>query len=209
MSSTSQVSESALANWTDESLILEYQQNKRRECFELLMQRYEREMYSFLRRYLGNNSLAEDAFQGAFLMLHLKCDQFDQTRKFRPWFYAIATNQAIDVQRRNRRHRTVSLDGPGRDEPGSWAEKMTGDYVHPLDDMSRHEYRQWSRDAVSCLSDSLRQVVELVYFQGLRYREAADALDIPVGTVKSRMHAAMARLHDLWRDSFGSRGLEE
>ena len=203
------VAESALSHLTDEELILEYQQKRQPDCFAAIVQRYEREIYSFLRRYLGNNTSAEDAFQGTFLMLHLKCEQFDRSRRFRPWFYAIATNQAIDVQRRNRRHRMVSLDGPGGDEPGSWVEKMAGDAVDPLEDLSRMEYRQWARDAVGKLSDSLRQVVELVYFQGLLYREAAEALDIPVGTVKSRMHAAMARLHELWRDSFGARNYDD
>lgn len=198
----------AIEGWTDEELLLEYRKRKRRDCFELLMARYEREIYSFLRRYIGSNALAEDAFQGTFLMVHLKCSQFDESRRVRPWLYAIATNQAIDVQRRNKRHRMASLDGPGQSspgnwEPGSWAEKMTDSLPNPLDEAAQSEYREWVRGAIRSLSDSLRQVVELVYFQGLRYRETAEALDIPVGTVKSRMHAAVTRLHELWRESFG------
>ncbi len=198
----------ALEGWTDEELLLEYRKKKRRDCFETLMSRYEREVYSFLRRYIGSVALAEEAYQGTFLMVHLKCSQFDASRRVRPWLYAIATNQAIDVQRRNRRHKMASLDAPGqttpgRWEPGSWAEKMTDPLPNPLDEAASEEYRVWVRQAIHSLSDSLRQVVELVYFQGLRYRETADALDIPVGTVKSRMHAAVTRLHELWRESFG------
>ncbi len=203
MSAVKPLSETAIAGWTDEELLLEYRKKKRRECFEMLVSRYEREIYSFLRRYIGSNAIAEDAFQGTFLMVHMKCSQFDATRKVRPWLYAIATNQAIDVQRRNRRHRMASLDGPGQDEPGSWAEKMAGSLPNPLEEAAQSEYREWVRGAVHQLSDSLRQVIELVYFQGLRYREAADALEIPVGTVKSRMHAAVTRLHELWREAYG------
>ena len=76
----------------------------------MLVHRYERELYSYLRRYLGDAAMAEDAFQGTFLQIHLKCGQFEPGRKFRPWLYTIATNQAIDAQRRNKRHRMVSLD---------------------------------------------------------------------------------------------------
>lgn len=192
-----------ISSWTDEQLLLDYQARQTRDSFTFLVKRYEREIYSFLRRYLACNSMAEEAFQGTFLMVHLKCDQYDPSRRVRPWLYAIATNQAIDTQRRNKRHRMASLDGPGKDEPGSWAEKMVGAVTDPLEEISQDEYREWVRDAVKSLTKSLGAVVELVYFQGLRYREAADVLDIPVGTVKSRMHAAMARLHELWRESFG------
>ncbi len=70
--------------------------------FGQLVSRYEREIYSYLRRYLGNSDMAEDAFQATFLQLHLKCDQFESGRKLRPWLYMIATNQAIDLQRRTK-----------------------------------------------------------------------------------------------------------
>ena len=110
---------------SDESLIAQYRESGDRGLFEALMRRYEREMYSYLRRYIGNAEMAEDAFQGTFLQVHLKCHQFDPARRFRPWLYAIATNQAIDVQRRNKRHRMVSLDrssSSDKDERGnSWS----------------------------------------------------------------------------------------
>ena len=96
---------------TDEALVLEYRETGDQALFAELVQRYERELYSFLRRYLGNAEMAEDAFQATFLQLHLKCDQFDTSRRLRPWLYMIATNKAIDLQRRNKRHQAVSLNG--------------------------------------------------------------------------------------------------
>jgi RNA polymerase sigma-70 factor (ECF subfamily) len=96
---------------TDEALIAEYKSSGERRAFDELVHRYERELFSYLRRYLGDATLAEDAFQTTFLQVHLKCDQFEDGRKFRPWLYTIATNQAIDTQRRNKRHRLVSMDG--------------------------------------------------------------------------------------------------
>ena len=81
----------------------------RSTVFETLVKRYERELYNYLRRFLNNQVLAEDAFQATFMQVHLKCHLYDASRKVRPWLYTVATNQAIDIQRRNRRHRLVSL----------------------------------------------------------------------------------------------------
>src|SRR5271168_1722475 len=107
---------------TDEQLLAEYRQQGDRQAFAQLVHRYERELFSYLRRYLGDAEMAEDAFQATFLQVHRKCDQFEEGRRFRPWLYTIATNQAIDAQRRNKRHRNLSLDrnpkGEGRDEVG-------------------------------------------------------------------------------------------
>ena len=127
---------------TDETLIAQYRATGDRTLYEMLMRRYEREIYSYLRRYIGNAEMAEDAFQGTFLQVHLKCEQFDSSRRFRPWLYAIATNQAIDVQRRNKRHRMVSLDRSSTDEElrnGSWSEKIVGPAPDPLAAASTQE----------------------------------------------------------------------
>lgn len=193
------------ADITDENLIADYRQSGDRTMFETLIRRYEREIYAYLRRYIGNAEMAEDAFQGTFLQVHLKCHQFDSTRRFRPWLYAIATNQAIDVQRRNKRHRMVSLDRPvGNDDEGrvgSWCDKLVGTATDPLDAASREENGRWVHQAVESLGEPMQQVIELVYYQGMKYREAAETLGIPVGTVKSRIHAAVHRLGLLWDDS--------
>ena len=188
----------------DESLIARYRRTGDRAMFETLIRRYEREIYSYLRRYIGNAEMAEDAFQGTFLQVHLKCHQFDSDRRFRPWLYAIATNQAIDVQRRNKRHRMVSLDrssGEKDDRGNSWSEKLVGDCPDPLLAAASGESSQWVNESVESLGESMQQVIQLVYYQGLKYREAAEALGIPVGTVKSRLHAAVQRLGLLWEES--------
>lgn len=188
-----------MAEWSDEELLLEYQAGGERRAFEELVHRYERELYNYLRHYLGDAEMAEDAFQTTFLQVHLKVGQFEPGRKVRPWLYAVATNQAIDAQRRSRRHRMVSLSRKGaRDqedsEAGSLAELLDGDEKDPQDHVEAAERRDDVRRAVDQLPEPLREVLLLVYYQGLKYREAAEVLSIPVGTVKSRLHAAIRRL---------------
>jgi RNA polymerase sigma-70 factor, ECF subfamily len=187
----------------DEELLAEYRLHQNRQAFEQLVHRYERELYSYLRRYLSDATLAEDVFQATFLQLYLKADQFEEGRKVRPWLYTIATNQAIDAQRRNRRHKMVSLDrrGPSqevRDEVGSLVDLLTSKEPGAAANLEGQERRQWIQQAVDELPEALREAVLLVYYQGLKYREAASVLGIPVGTVKSRMHAAILKLNEAW-----------
>ena len=187
---------------TDEELLLAYRSGGDRGAFEQLVQRYETELYSYLRNYLGDAQMAEDAFQATFLQVHLKCDQFEPGRRVRPWLYTVATNQAIDAQRRNRRHRMVSLDrrrgmdGPDDEDGGTLMNLLDSRDLDPSEQFTLEEDSQAVRAAIDQLPESLRRVVLLVYFQGLKYREAAGVLSIPVGTVKSRLHTAVARLNE-------------
>jgi RNA polymerase sigma-70 factor, ECF subfamily len=187
-----------LVGWTDEKLLLSYRADRRGGAFEELVHRYEKELFGYLRHYLGDAEMADDVFQQTFLQVHLKCDQFEPGRKVRPWLYTVATNQAIDYQRRNRRHRMASLDRVRRtnlpDEANSLIELLGGSDAEPVDDVESAEQYDALRRAVDTLPELSRQVVMLVYFQGLKYREAAEVLAVPVGTVKSRMHAAIEKL---------------
>ncbi|MFM7033746.1 MAG: RNA polymerase sigma factor, partial [Planctomycetia bacterium] len=80
---------------TDEELLARFRKDDDAAAFESLVHRYERELFSYLRRYLGSTEMAEDVFQATFLQVHLKKEQFEEGRRFRPWLYTIATNQAI------------------------------------------------------------------------------------------------------------------
>jgi len=196
------------AERSDEELLREYRSNGTRRAFEELVSRYERELGSYLRRYLNDLTLADDAVQTTFLQVHLKCEHFDDERKFRPWLYTIATNQAIDAQRRNKRHRMVSLDRQADsdrgEEIGSLLQLLASSEPEADANIDAGERRDWVRAAVLDLPESLRAALNLVYYQGLKYREAADILEIPVGTIKSRLHAAILKLHEAWNHSHSS-----
>src|SRR5436190_2164028 len=118
----------------DEELFLKFRESRNRELFTELVRRYERELYAYLRRYLGNAEMAEDVFQATFMQVYLKRDHFDEGRRFRPWLYAIATNQAIDSQRKARRHRMASIDratGGEGDEAGHLLHLLASDEQSP------------------------------------------------------------------------------
>ena len=197
--------------WTDssdEELLLEYRDHGNRPAFEELVHRYEKDLYGYLRNYLGDPEMAEDVFQQTFLQIYLKCDQFEPQRKLRPWLYAVATNQAIDHQRRYGRHRMASLDrrmGQGDEsETGAFVEVFDSPCRGPVEESESLEQADEIRRAVDDLPEQMRQVVLLIYFQGLKYREAAQALGIPVGTVKSRLHGAVQKLGEVLTLAHGS-----
>lgn len=186
---------------SDEQLLARLRDGDR-GVFGPLVRRYERELYGYLRRYLGDDDLADDVFQNTFVAVFLKIQQYEPGRPARPWLYAIATNQAIDALRKKNRRADrradliVAADDDG--EPRPLFELMPAADPAPPDHADRAEQRELVRAAVDRLPDLLRQVVLLAYFQGMKYRDIADALDIPVGTVKSRLHAALVKLTEEW-----------
>jgi RNA polymerase sigma-70 factor (ECF subfamily) len=190
-----------IQTWTDEELLEVYRDEQDRFAFEELVRRYERELYNYLRRYLNDAELAEDAFQATFLKIHLKCDTYESGRPVRPWLYKIATNKAIDAQRRNRRQKIASLDyrlgGDSSSDLATLVDTIAGTEMDPLDRLEFEEEREAIRAKIRNLTEAHQKVLHLVYFQGLKYREAAEILDIPVGTVRSQLHAAIRKLHDL------------
>jgi RNA polymerase sigma-70 factor (ECF subfamily) len=95
----------------------------------------------------------------------------------------------------------ISLDAPREkesEEVGRMINLLESDDHGPAREALDEERKRMIRDTLEQLPESMYSVVQLVYFQGLKYREAAEVLDIPVGTVKSRVHSAIARLGEVW-----------
>ncbi len=187
---------------TDEELLTRYRDTGGPENFEALVHRYERELYRYLVRYVGDRTLADDVFQNTFLQVHLKRGLYEDGRPVRPWLYAIATHQAVDALRKIGRHPTVSLDNrvaSGDSSPAALVDMLVGDDPGPLARLREDERRDWVRQAIERLPETLKQTLILAYYQDLKYREISEILEIPVGTVKSRLHAALAKLQEMAR----------
>lgn len=157
-------------------------------------------MYGYLRRFLGRDDLAADVFQNAFIAVFSKARQYEPGRPARPWLYAVATNAAIDAQRREKRQRVQPADPlPGNGDARTVLDLESDPGPDPAAWVDLEEQKQEVRKAVDELPENLRGVIVLAYFQGMRYQEIAEILGIPLGTVKSRMNAAVARLATVFR----------
>jgi RNA polymerase sigma-70 factor, ECF subfamily len=184
---------------SDEELLLALQRGNR-EGFATLVRRYERELYVYLWRYLGDAELAADVFQNTCVAIFRKIRHYDPARSAKPWIYTIATNQAIDASRQRARRRDQVLTQDHSDDGSpSFFEAIPQGGVGPGEQVVLTEQQQRIREALTDLNDSQRQVIVLTYFQGLKYQEAAEVLGVPLGTVKSRLNAAMNRLTEVWK----------
>ena len=189
---------------SDEQLVESYR-NGQEEAFSALVKRYERELFHFLYRFLGKRASAEDVFQDAFLQVHLSIDSFDVDRRFKPWLFTIAANKARDFLRRKSQRPLAPLSAPidaaGDDGP-RFIDLLQADLVLPPQQAEDKEVAQRVREVVEQLPDHLREILLLAYFQRFAYSEIADLLGIPLGTVKSRLHSAVASFALEWKEQY-------
>jgi RNA polymerase sigma-70 factor (ECF subfamily) len=155
---------------------------------EALYDAYHRQALGLAYRLLNDVGDAEDVVQDVFLSAWRAANSYDAGKgSTRTWILAMVRNRAIDILRARRR-RPVSVleeqdDLPGDEDPAAMA-------------MIRAD-GQVAYQALATLPEPQRQVVEMVYFQGLSHTEVADRLAIPVGTIKSRLRLAMDRLRGI------------
>lgn len=145
-----------------------------------IYQRFSRSVFAVSYRILGNAALAEEAMQQTFLQAWRAADRYDRERELAPWLHTIARRAAIDVYRRERRHR---------------AEQVEDDSVTSLPPSLETTWAVWEvRRALDSLPVDERDVLHATHFHGLTHEEAAAHLGVPLGTVKSRSHRAYRRL---------------
>lgn len=185
---------------SDESLMLDFLDGSR-AAFDALVIRYATDLHQFLFRFLNSRAAADDVFQETFLQVFQSGRTFDPSRRFRPWLFTIAANKARDWHRRNRSRGHASLDAPVG-TPSSNAtlvDLISGSSERPDQPMERSDEAVLVKTVVDELPPALREILLLSYFQRLSYAQISEALQIPLGTVKSRLHAAVATFADRWR----------
>jgi RNA polymerase sigma-70 factor (ECF subfamily) len=144
-----------------------------------LIDRYADSVHAYLFRHSGNREDADDLLQETWVRVARSAKSFDTARRFRSWVYGIATNLARDLfRRRTTKQRALrTLAGSPPAMPG-------------VDSVESGELR----DQIAKLPEGMRAVLLLRYYEGMNEAEMAEALDIPSGTVKSRLHAALRKL---------------
>ncbi len=158
-------------------LIVQAQEGNR-EAFGELVLRYRKGVINVVYRMCGDVNLAEDVAQEAFIKAWEHLPSYQPKAPFRNWVYRIATNSARDVLRQGKE--TVSVDEVPLSNPDEGLEvKLVG-----------KERAEFVRQAVLSLPLASRSVLVLREYEGLSYREISEALDIPIGTVMSRLNYA-------------------
>ncbi len=163
------------------------------DAFARLVRRHERAIFGLCYRLLGNSDDARDAAQEAFVRAYGSLERYDGAQPFAPWALRIARNHCIDLLRR--RAPTVSLDAPIGD---------SDDTAHDVPDGTPRADEQLDSArttraleiAIAALPENYRSAVTLFHVQGLAYKDIAQVMNVPIGTVMTWLHRARAQLRE-------------
>ncbi len=173
------------------------------EAFGLLVERNQDYVYNAVYHMTGGGADAEDIAQEVFMRAYDNIARFEGRSAFRTWLYGIMLNTVRSHWRRRDRRRTVSLEGPG-DEEGNPRPDPAWDGDGPPRAATRGEQVEAVRAAIAALDEDSREILVLRDLQGLTYEELGEALALPAGTVKSRLHRARLALKEKLAPLYGT-----
>jgi RNA polymerase sigma-70 factor, ECF subfamily len=177
---------------SDEQAMWRVQAQNDALAFAQLVRRWEKPVQNLCARMIGDAHRAEDLAQDIFARIFSKRAEYRPTAKFSTWLWRIALNRCYDELRREQLRRECSLQS-GDDDAFVAADALS---CEPSPDGAaiENEHAQLVRNALLKLPETYRSVVVLRHYEDLKFREIAQVLNIPEGTVKSRMAEAMIQL---------------
>ena len=166
------------------------------EAAQVLFERYRDAAYRIAYHHLGHAEDALDVVQEAFIKALNGLPRLKEPTRFRSWLLRIVTNQARDLGRRHRRRDRLGLRAVGTDEETGDAGPQAIEHTTPAQEAETRELARGIHEAINDLEEHHREVLLLISQGGLSYREVAEELDIPIGTVMSRLHYARRAVRD-------------
>ncbi|HDL17557.1 MAG TPA: sigma-70 family RNA polymerase sigma factor [Bacteroidetes bacterium] len=182
---------------SDAELIHQFR-NGQTQAFNLLVWRWQKPVFNFLYRFLGNLQDAEDVNQKTFIKVYQKISSLKEIDKFRVWLYQVAANEARDQLRKRKRHFFLSLDMQGK-SPSENNENITLELPDPgSDDAQQNIYREELKKifthAMQEIPQEQREIIIMKIYQDLKFIEIAEILQESLNTVKSRMYYGLKAL---------------
>ena len=163
------------------------------DAFEEIVSLFQHRLYHICYRMLSNAQEAEDIAQEAFIRAYINIHTFDQKRKFSTWLFRIATNLCIDRIRKKKPSFYLDADVPGTEGLNMYSQ-IAADGDLPEEEVERMETQQRIQYEISRLPDKYRSIIILRYIEELPLQEIGDILELPLGTVKTRVHRGRAAL---------------
>ncbi len=178
-------------NLTDEGAIIERCKKGDREAFAFIVEKYMKPAYYVALGYVGKPEDALDLSQDAFVNAFRHIKRFDSTKSFFPWFYSILKNLCMNHLNRLRRRREESIDQMAEEEGQA---PIPVEAVNPEQSVVQKDLGAKIGRALLRLRPKEREIIILQHLQDYSYQEIADLLDIPIGTVMSRLYSARRAL---------------
>lgn len=163
-------------------------------AFDELIRRYEKRVFSFAYRISGNHDDASDVTQEAFIRVFNSIKTFRGDANFTTWIYQIVKNVYLDSRKKAKSHRLTSLDEYIDLDENSVTRQIEDEGPSPLEIVEQKEREMIVQRAIDALPDYQRIIVSLYHMQHQSYEEIADILQLPIGTVKSRLNRARLAL---------------
>lgn len=168
-------------------------------AYQALLQKYERGLTHHIRRLMRKPEDVEDLVQETFIKAFGALDTYAPQYAFSTWLYKIATNHAIDYLRK-RRLPTISLDKPVQTREGEMQIEVADSTFRPDRAIVEDQRRTILQEAVDALPEKYHRVIVMRHRQEMAYEEIAEALGLPLGTVKAHIFRARELLNKYLRD---------
>jgi RNA polymerase sigma-70 factor, ECF subfamily len=156
-------------------------------AFAELVEIYKDKVFQICYRMLGNRHEAEDIAQEAFIRAYVNIETFNQKRKFSTWLFRIATNLCIDRIRKKKPDYFLDAEVAGTEGLTMYSQ-VAADVQLPEDEVENMELQETIQKEISKLPEKYRSVIVLKYIEELPLQEISEILDLPLGTVKTRVH---------------------
>ncbi len=177
-----------------------------RAAFTELVNRYARKIFRLARHITKNDQDAEDVLQETFLKAYSRLEQFHGDSKFYTWLVRIGVNESLMKIRRRKDGKFVALDQELETGEGTLVKQLRADVENPEEHYSREEIRQALSGAIDSLAEAYKTVFVLRDVDGLSTEETAEALELSVSAVKSRLLRARLQLRDKLKRVLGGNG---
>ena len=156
-------------------------------AFAELVELYKDKVFQICYRMLGNRHEAEDIAQEAFIRAYVNIETFNQKRKFSTWLFRIATNLCIDRIRKKKPDYFLDAEVAGTEGLTMYSQ-VAADVQLPEDEVENMELQETIQKEITKLPEKYRSVIVLKYIEELPLQEISEILDLPLGTVKTRVH---------------------
>ncbi|MFS0820927.1 RNA polymerase sigma factor SigW [Bacillus sp. HNG] len=172
--------------------------NGDQNAFAEIVEFYKDKVFQICYRMLGNRHEAEDIAQEAFIRAYVNIHSYDLNKKFSTWLYRIATNLSIDRIRKKKPDYYLDAELAGSDGLTMYSQ-IAADAALPEDELETMELQELIQSEIMKLPDKYRSVIVLKYIEEFSLKEISEILDLPVGTVKTRIHRGREALRNQLR----------
>lgn len=180
----------------DDGMLIERARRGDRDALDTLIRKYEKRAYQYAFRLTSNPEEAADVVADAFVRVYSAMPNFKGNSAFTTWLYRILTNCFLDQRKKEKNRPATSLESVLQTDEGELERQFESSDPTPDEMAERNEREDVFEDAVAHLPEYQRVMVTLYHAEMLSYEEIAETLDLPIGTVKSRLNRARLSLRE-------------